>query len=136
MYITQRWTGGVAFLYIVWHTYTMRFTGVDLHEAASQSFFKVQNEVHSLWLFLFYVIGLIAASWHFSYGIWLFAAKWGIVTGAAAQRRLLRLCLVFFFVMSVVGLASLYTFRTRFQQTPPQGNIARAIPTPPFPEGR
>jgi succinate dehydrogenase / fumarate reductase, cytochrome b subunit len=31
MYTAQRWTGGIAFVYIVWHTYTMRFTGVDLH---------------------------------------------------------------------------------------------------------
>ena len=127
MYTLQRWTGGIAFFYIVWHTYTMRFTGVDLHDVASQSFFKVQNEVHSMPLFIFYVIGLTAASWHFAYGIWLFAAKWGIVIGDAAQRRLLRLCLIFFFVMSVVGLVSLYTFRTRFQQPPPQGNIAQTI---------
>jgi succinate dehydrogenase / fumarate reductase, cytochrome b subunit len=127
MYVTQRWTGGIAFIYIVWHTYTMRFTGVDLHEAASQSFFKVQNEVHSIWLFVFYVVGLIAASWHFSYGIWLFAAKWGIVTGDNAQRRLLRICLLFFLVMSVTGLVSLYTFRTRFLQPSPQGNIAHTI---------
>lgn len=127
MYTAQRWTGGIAFVYIVWHTYTMRFTGVDLHEAAAQSFFKVQNEVHSTGLFIFYLIGLIAASWHFAYGIYLFCAKWGIVTGDHAQRRLLRLCLLFFFVLTVTGLVSLYTFRTRFQQPSPQGNIARTI---------
>ena len=32
MYTLQRWTGGIAFLYIIWHTYTMRFSGIDLHE--------------------------------------------------------------------------------------------------------
>ena len=127
MYTAQRWTGGIAFVYIVWHTYTMRFTGVDLHEAAAQSFFKVQNEVHLTGLFIFYIIGLIAASWHFAYGIYLFCAKWGIVTGDHAQTRLLRLCVLFFFVLSVTGLVSLYTFRTRFQQPSPQGNIARTI---------
>ena len=31
MYTAQRWTGGIAFVYILWHTWTMRFTGVDLH---------------------------------------------------------------------------------------------------------
>ena len=30
MYAAQRWTGGIAFVYIVWHTYTMRFTGTHL----------------------------------------------------------------------------------------------------------
>jgi succinate dehydrogenase / fumarate reductase, cytochrome b subunit len=125
MYTLQRWTGGIAFIYIVWHTYTMRFTGVDLHEAAVQSFPKVQAEVHNPLLFGFYIVGLIAASWHFAYGIWLFSAKWGIVSGEHAQQRLLRVCLAFFLLLSVVGLVSLYTFRTRFQQTNSEGNIVK-----------
>ena len=123
MYTAQRWTGGIAFAYIIWHTWTMRFTGIDLHESPAQSFSKVQAEVHNPLLLAFYVVGLIAASWHFAYGIWLFSAKWGIVSGERAQRRLLRVCLGLFLLMSVVGLASLYTFRTRFQQPSTGGNI-------------
>lgn len=124
MYTLQRWTGGIAFVYIVWHTYTMRFTGVDLHDLPARSFGKVQAEVHNPWLLAFYIVGLIAASWHFAYGIWLFCAKWGIVSGDKAQRRLLNLCLAFFLLLSVVGLASLYTFRARFQEPgPPPTNI-------------
>ena len=126
MYTLQRWTGGIAFVYIVWHTCTMRFTGIDLHDAASQSFGKVQAEVHNPLLFLFYVVGLVAASWHFAYGIWLFSAKWGIVTGEHAQQRLLRVCLAFFLLLSVVGLVSLYTFRMRFQQPSAEGNIVNS----------
>jgi len=126
MYTLQRWTGGIAFVYIVWHTWTMRFTGVDLHDAAMQSFPKVQAEVHNPWLFAFYIVGLVAASWHFAYGIWLFSAKWGIVSGEKAQQRLLRLCMAFFLLMTVVGLASLYTFRNRFQQPISGGNIVDA----------
>jgi succinate dehydrogenase / fumarate reductase cytochrome b subunit len=80
---------------------------------------------------------LIAASWHFAYGIWLFSAKWGIVTGEHAQRRLLRACLAFFLLLSVVGLVSLYTFRTRFQQPSAEGNVVNSSPgADPFPKGR
>lgn len=129
MYTLQRWTGGIAFIYIVWHTYTMRFTGTDLHENPAASFGKVAAEVHNPWLMAFYVIGLIAASWHFAYGIWLFCAKWGIVVGERAQKRLLGLCMAFFAVMSVVGLVSLYTFHSRFHETPGlNGNIAVTQP--------
>ena len=60
----------------------------------------MQAEVHHPLLFLFYVVGLIAASWHFAYGIWLFSAKWGIVSGEKAQKRFLRVCLAFFLVLS------------------------------------
>src|SRR3974377_1923576 len=96
MYTLQRWTGGIAFIYIVWHTYTMRFSGIDLHANPAYSFTKVANEVRNPWMMAFYLIGLIAASWHFAYGIWLFCAKWGIVSGDKAQLRLLKLCLIFF----------------------------------------
>ena len=128
MYTVQRWTGGIAFVYILWHTWTMRFTGVDLHELPGASFGKVQAEVFHTGLFLFYVAGLIAASWHFAYGIWLFAAKWGIVSGEKARKRFLVLCLAFFVVLSAAGLASLTSFRKRPQQpTDPEG--ARAVET-------
>ena len=42
-----------------------------------------------------YVIAMIATTWHFAYGIWLFAAKWGITPGdkrpQALRLRLRRL---------------------------------------------
>jgi len=126
MYTLQRWTGGIAFLYIVWHTYTMRFTGVDLHEYPGASFGKVQGEVYQTAFFLFYVVGLVTASWHFAYGVWLFCAKWGIVSGEKARKRFLAVCLAFFFVLCGVGLGALTKLRSVPQQaTDPAG--ARAI---------
>lgn len=127
MYTLQRWTGGVAFVYIVWHTWTMRFTGTDLHEIPAASFGKVAAEVRNPWLLAFYAVGLIAASWHFAYGIWLFCAKWGITPGEKARQRFLGVCLAFFVLLSVVGLASLYTFRARFPQATRYGtNIVQS----------
>jgi len=123
MYTVQRWSGGIAFLYIAWHVYTMRFLGADLHLRPDLSFGKVQHEVFQTPLFLFYVVGLIAASWHFAYGIWLFAAKWGIVSGDRAQKRLLAVCLGLFLVLSGVGLASLTSFRSHTQQPYQQGEV-------------
>jgi succinate dehydrogenase / fumarate reductase cytochrome b subunit len=82
-------------------------------------------------LFLFYVVGLIAASWHFAYGIWLFAAKWGIVSGQKAQKRFLIACIAFFFVLTGAGLASLTAFRSRPQQPIMEpGTAARATSGP------
>jgi succinate dehydrogenase / fumarate reductase cytochrome b subunit len=122
MYTAQRWTGAIAFAYILWHTWTMRFTGIDLHEYPGASFGKVQSEVFQTPLFLFYVAGLIAASWHFAYGVWLFCAKWGIVSGEKARKRFLVVCLAFFFVLTGAGLASLTSFRSHAQQaTDPAG---------------
>jgi succinate dehydrogenase / fumarate reductase, cytochrome b subunit len=130
MYTLQRWTGGIAFIYIIWHTWTMRFTGVDLHAFPDASFGKVQHEVLQTPLFVFYVVGLVVASWHFAYGIWLFCAKWGIVTGDKAQKRLLALCLAFFCVMTAAGLASISSFRSHAQQPiEPGGTVTQSMQT-------
>lgn len=127
MYTAQRWTGGIAFIYIVWHVWTMRFTGIDLHAFPNASFGKVQEEVFQIPLFLFYLVGLIAASWHFAYGIWLFCAKWGIVSGEIARKRFLLACIAFFFLLSAVGLASLSSFRSRPQQMMEPGMAATSV---------
>jgi succinate dehydrogenase / fumarate reductase cytochrome b subunit len=85
-------------------------------------------------LFLFYVVGLVAASWHFAYGIWLFCAKWGIVSGEKARKRFLILCLAFFVVLIGAGFASLASFRSRPQQ--PTGQEAAAMQSTPSPANR
>ena len=60
------------------------------------AFWKVQNEFHHLWAVVFYLIGMIAASWHFGYGIRLFAAKWGLTTAEDMRKRLEFLIAVLF----------------------------------------
>jgi len=55
----------------------MRFTGTDLHAFPMLLSGKVQAELMNPLLLAFYVVGLIAACWHFAYGIWLFRRKVG-----------------------------------------------------------
>jgi succinate dehydrogenase / fumarate reductase cytochrome b subunit len=85
---------------------------------------------------LFYVVGLITASWHFAYGIWLFSAKWGIVSGDKARKRFLTVCLVFFFVLTGAGLASLYSFRSHPVQSDEPGTSARQSNSAPANSGK
>ena len=113
MYSAQRWTGGIAFLYIIVHTYTMRFTGIHLPGLPAASFGKVQRELANNWMLLFWIVGLVASSWHFAYGIWLFCAKWGITIGERARRRMLVLCVGFFLLLVTVGGLSIRSFLTK-----------------------
>ena len=46
---------------------------------------KVQVELANPWMLAVYVIAMIAICWHFAYGIWLFAAKWGITPGEKSR---------------------------------------------------
>ena len=110
LYTSQRWTGIIALIYMVQHTYYLRFTGVHLPTNPMASFAKVQGEFQHPWMIAFYGIGIIAASWHFAYGIWLFAAKWGITTGETARRRLGYLCLLLALGLIGIGALSMYGF--------------------------
>ncbi|HEY1270692.1 MAG TPA: succinate dehydrogenase [Terriglobales bacterium] len=110
LYVAQRWTGALAFVYMVYHTWHLRFTGVHLLTNPAASFAKVQAEFQNPWIVAFYVAGITAASWHFAYGIWLFAAKWGITTGDRARRRFGFVCLAIALAFIAVGLSSAYSF--------------------------
>jgi succinate dehydrogenase cytochrome b subunit len=123
LYTSQRWTGIIAFAYIVQHTYHLRFTGTVLGEHPFQAFAKVQHEFQNPWMVAFYCVGIIAASWHFSYGVWLFAAKWGIVTGEVARRRLGYLCLILGLGLILLGGMSMSGFfRTPLQPLDSSGS--------------
>jgi succinate dehydrogenase / fumarate reductase, cytochrome b subunit len=110
LYTSQRWTGAVAFVYMVYHTWHLRFTGIHLLSHPAAAFGKVQGEFQNPWIVAFYVVGIVAASWHFAYGLWLFAAKWGITVGENARRRFGYVCLAIAGLFIVVGLASAYSF--------------------------
>ena len=81
MYIAQRWTGLIAILYIGQHVVRQRFMGISLPENPGAAFAKVQHELANPCMLAVYIIAMIAICWHFAYGIWLFAAKWGITPG-------------------------------------------------------
>jgi len=111
LYTAQRWTGLIALIYIAYHTYTMRFTGVHLMGGGyNAAFTKVWNEFQNPWLVAFYMVGIVAASWHFAYGLWLFCAKWGITVGERARRRLGYACLVLAIALVGMGMYSMSGF--------------------------
>jgi len=112
LYTSQRWTGLIALLYMGYHTYTMRFTGVHLfHGGYIYAYAKVHDELMSSpWLVAMYAVGIIAASWHFAYGLWLFAAKWGITVGADARRKFGYVCLAIALAFMLVGAVTLKSF--------------------------
>ena len=110
MYTAQRYTGLVAILYIGQHVARQRFMGISLPENPGAAFAKVQQELANPWMLAVYILARIAICWHFSYGIWLFAAKWGITPGTVARKRFGYLCTAFGIVLVVMGLASIWAF--------------------------
>src|ERR1700728_1828158 len=134
MYMTQRWTGYIAFIYIIQHVLRERFVGVSLPEHPGASFAKFQHELANPWMLAVYIIAMIAVCWHFSYGVWLFAAKWGITPGEKARRRFGWVCLAGGVALCAMGLASIWAFvGPRWPNAPdvaPVSQLGRPQPEP------
>jgi succinate dehydrogenase / fumarate reductase cytochrome b subunit len=56
MYLSQRITGIIAFLYIIQHVWRQRFSGISLPENPGAAFHKVQVELSNPWMLAIYVI--------------------------------------------------------------------------------
>ena len=125
MYIAQRYTGLIAFAYIIQHVLRQRFMGISLPEHPYAAFAKVQHELSNPWMLAVYVIAMIAVCWHFAYGIWLFAAKWGITPGETARKRFGYVCVLIGVLLAGMGIASIWAFVSpKYANTP--DNVAPA----------
>ena len=85
LYTLQRFSGGVALIYIFYHVYETRiahaFYGTEV------SFARMAEIMSNPVMFWFYVMGLAAVCFHFANGIWGFCVSWGITVTAKAQRQ-------------------------------------------------
>ncbi len=120
LYTSQRWTGIVALIYIGYHVWDMRFTGVHLMGGGyNNAFSKVWFDFQNPWVVTFYAIGIVAVSWHFAYGLWLFAAKWGLTVGENARRKFGYVCFALALLLVGIGYWSVSGFlRTPAEQVP------------------
>ena len=117
-YLMQRVTGIIALLYIGYHVWTQRFSGVSLPENPAYAFHKVQVELSNPWILAVYVIAMIATCWHFAYGIWLFAAKWGITPGNEARKKFGYACAAGGTALCFLGLIAIYSVVWKYPNAP------------------
>jgi succinate dehydrogenase / fumarate reductase cytochrome b subunit len=117
-YFTQRVTGFIALFYIGYHVWTQRFAGVHLPDHPGAAFAKVQHELANPWILAFYVIAMIATCWHFAYGVWLFAAKWGITPGNSARKKFGWVCAAGGAALCLMGLIAIYAVVWKYPNAP------------------
>ena len=107
-YVLQRISGIVLVFYILFHTWMTRFDSDYLHSPSAYAF--VKEQVSHPGVFLFYVVGIIAACWHLGNGLFGFSIHWGLATGRTAQNVAARLSFAVFVVLTLVGLNALLAF--------------------------
>lgn len=108
-YTLQRASGILLIFYLLYHTWSTRFDRGYLESASAYGY--VNEHLAHPGVLAFYVLGVLAACYHFGNGLFGFAVHWGLVTGRRAQRAAGRAGLLVAAGLAVVGLAALFGFR-------------------------
>ncbi|URN94760.1 MAG: succinate dehydrogenase cytochrome b558 subunit [Candidatus Pristimantibacillus lignocellulolyticus] len=110
-FTAQRITGVITFVFVFWHVYQTRFQ-VYLGQISHEELGSTMNHIASSPLmFVLYVVGVLAASFHFANGFWAFLISWGITVGERAQRISSKICIGIFVIISALFILSLVAFR-------------------------
>jgi len=108
-YLIQRVTGIFLVFFLLYHTWALRFANEYLTSASPYAY--VNEHLANPGIMAFYVLGILAACYHFGNGLFGFAIHWGLVTGRGAQRLAARVGFAVFLGLSALGLAALFGFR-------------------------
>lgn len=109
-FTAQRVTGVITFVFVFWHVYQTRlqvYMGNITHEELGSTMHTIAS---SPVMFALYVIGVLAAVFHFSNGLWAFLISWGITIGPKAQRISSYICMGVFVIVSALFILSLVAF--------------------------
>jgi len=109
MYYGQRVAGIITFLFVCYHFYTLRLQAALF--GTEVSFQRVVSQLHNPAVFLLYVVGTLAAIYHFSNGLFTFCITWGLTVGPRSQRVAGIVFSIAFVAIAVLGVNSLVAFR-------------------------
>ena len=109
LYYGQRVAGVITFLFVCYHFYTLRLQAALF--GTEVSFQRVVSQLHNPAVFLLYVVGTLAAIYHFSNGLFTFCITWGLTVGPRSQRVAGIVFSIAFVAIAVLGVNSLVAFR-------------------------
>ncbi|GAW93570.1 succinate dehydrogenase cytochrome b558 subunit [Calderihabitans maritimus] len=108
MFYLQRITAVITLIFVVYHVYTLRLS--SLLYGTEVSFATMTQILSQPAMLIFYVVGLVAATFHFANGLWAFLVSWGITIGPNAQRVSTIVCGIIFILLTAMGINSLAAF--------------------------
>ncbi len=108
LYFMQRFTGVLALIFIVTHSYTTRISSFLAGQEFTYDSMRTILE-NPPW-FWFYVVGVLAVVFHFSNGLWSFLITWGITIGPKSQRVTAACSWVLFVLLGGLGVGILAKF--------------------------
>ena len=108
MFALQRFTGIFLVVFVAWHIFQTR---IQKALGAEVNFNMMEDIVANNPLMLaFYIVGILSATFHLSNGLWSFLVSWGITQSKKSQQIVTYITMVFFAIISVMGIWAILTF--------------------------
>jgi len=104
----QRITAVITLVFVLYHLWTLRISAALF--GTEITFTTMVEQLSNPGIFVFYVIGLLSATFHFANGLWAFLINWGIAVGVKAQQVLGWVTGILFVILSIMGLQGLFAF--------------------------
>ncbi|MCG3401440.1 succinate dehydrogenase cytochrome b558 subunit [Staphylococcus massiliensis] len=107
MFLLQRITGLITFLFVFVHLWQTRIQKLFGHEVNYDMVHQIVT--NPFWL-IFYIIGILSVIFHFANGLWSFLVTWGILQSPKSQRVFTWVSLLVFLVLSTIGISAILAF--------------------------
>ncbi|WP_226667127.1 succinate dehydrogenase cytochrome b558 subunit [Metabacillus litoralis] len=107
LFMLQRVSGVVTFIFIAWHVWETRIAAALGSEV---NYDMMASILSSPFMLAFYLIGVISTIFHFANGLWSFAVSWGITVTPRSQVISTYVTLAIFVALSYVGIRAIFAF--------------------------
>ncbi|ARD47116.1 succinate dehydrogenase [Sporosarcina sp. P37] len=107
MFTLQRFTGVFLVIFIAWHVYETR---IQKALGAEVDFNMMADILSNPFMLVFYIAGVLSATFHLANGLWSFCVTWGISQSPESQKIVSYITMIVFLVLSVIGVQALLAF--------------------------
>ncbi|WP_100373694.1 succinate dehydrogenase cytochrome b558 subunit [Bacillus sp. FJAT-45037] len=107
MFRLQRTSGVFLLIFIAWHVWETRIAAAF---GADVNYNMMADILSSPFMLAFYILGVVAATFHFANGLWSFAVSWGITVTPRSQQISTYVTIGIFFILTFVGIRAILAF--------------------------
>lgn len=107
MFLLQRITGVFLLIFITWHVWETRVAAMF---GQTVNYDMMASILSNPFMLVFYILGVVAATFHFSNGLWSFMVTWGITVTPRSQQISTYATIGLFVVLTIIGLRSIFAF--------------------------
>ncbi|HLR79128.1 MAG TPA: succinate dehydrogenase cytochrome b558 subunit [Bacillota bacterium] len=108
LFMLQRVTGVITLIFIAWHVWETRVqVGLGNVEV---NYSLMEGILSNPFMFVFYLVGVLSTTFHFSNGLWGFLVSWGFAQSPKSQKVITYVTMLVFLAVSYIGVRTLIQF--------------------------